>query len=111
MRSAIRRGDQRSTSPFSGTLEILVFDNGDGVAAGEVPRLFLRRASVASAEDRPRHGLGLHLASELAAGFGGKLTYSPAQPVGSRFRLTLPSGLAGEVNVQEAMPASGETET
>ncbi|MFB2552920.1 MASE1 domain-containing protein [Ensifer soli] len=73
-----------------GAVDILVSDNGPGVPASEVSRLFLRRAPDLDGDERPRNGLGLHLASELASRLGGSLSYWRREPSGSCFRLSLP---------------------
>lgn len=77
----------------SGRIEILVSDNGQGIPAAEIPRLFLRRNNNGEPNGSPRHGLGLHLASEMATSLGGKLTYTTLQPHGSCFRLALSAHL------------------
>ncbi len=76
-----------------GTVEIRVADQGAGVPADVVPRLFQR---FASGERRSGTGLGLFIARELARAQGGDVTYEPpsaGSPGG--FLVTLPSADRG----------------
>lgn len=73
------------------SIEILVADRGQGVAAHAAKKLFFPRLLAALAPDASGSGMGLYLASERAAKLGGRLTYSQVQPTGARFRLVLPA--------------------
>ena len=72
-------------------VEIKVTDGGRGIAPGDVKHLFRPRAAAQRDANGPGVGLGLYLASEQASGLGGELTYAPAQPRGSTFRLVVPA--------------------
>ena len=70
-----------------------VEDRGPGVAPEFVPRLFERfsRSDESRRSAAPGAGLGLSIASAYANALGGELAYSPAQPRGARFTLSLPA--------------------
>jgi signal transduction histidine kinase len=72
-------------------LEVTIEDCGPGVQEAFVGSLFERftRGPTDSSEGA---GLGLSIALSFARAHGGTLTYEPAQPRGSRFRLVLPAG-------------------
>ena len=66
-----------------------VVDEGPGVSADVVPRLFQR---FATGDNRKGLGIGLFLARRIAAHHGGDLTLESRLGEGARFRLTLPIG-------------------
>jgi two-component system, OmpR family, sensor kinase len=74
-----------------GTVVVEVDDDGPGVPAGEIPRLFDRfyRASAPSA--RPGSGLGLAIVSAVAAAHGGTAEARLNEPHGLRITLTVPA--------------------
>ena len=76
-----------------GSVSLEVLDHGTGVPEDFVPHLFERftRAPSAAAGHQSGSGFGLYIVSRLAEANGARLTYSPAIPSGSRFRLDLPS--------------------
>jgi two-component system OmpR family sensor kinase len=74
-----------------GTVTVQVSDDGPGVPAGQLPRIFDRfyRASAPSA--RPGSGLGLAIVTAVAATHGGTTHAALNQPHGLRITLTLPA--------------------
>jgi signal transduction histidine kinase len=72
-----------------GELRVTIEDRGPGVAHEFVGSLFERftRGPTHSSEGA---GLGLSIAQTFTRAHGGTLTYEPAVPHGSRFRLVLP---------------------
>jgi PAS domain S-box-containing protein len=76
-----------------GSVFLEVLDHGAGVPEDFVPHLFERftRASSAAAGQPAGSGFGLYIVGRLAEANGAGLTYAPATPSGSRFRLDLPS--------------------
>jgi two-component system, OmpR family, sensor kinase len=68
-----------------GALEVL--DEGPGVPADILPRIFERFSSGAGS---PGIGLGLYLAKRIALAHGGELTVESQPGKGARFRLELP---------------------
>jgi signal transduction histidine kinase len=71
-----------------------VWDQGLGIAAEDLPRLFSRFGRLVTRENShiPGTGLGLYLARELARLHGGDITVRSAAGSGSCFTLTLPVG-------------------
>lgn len=87
------RGDVHvMVMPDGDRARLTVRDEGPGVPAGEVERLFLRFARGEAARDRPGAGLGLPIARGLAHGMGGEVEHVG----GSAFVLTLPVWRAEE---------------
>ena len=80
---------------------IEVLDDGPGIPADTLPRMFDRFASdrrPSAAPDGRRHfGLGLALVSEIATRHGGTVTAENRRPpqVGALVRLTVPGGTVG----------------
>lgn len=73
--------DKRTT-----TLSLKVEDDGKGIPPEDVERVF--DAFVRGQTDKDGSGLGLYIATELAARLGGTLTYSPREAGGSCFSLS-----------------------
>jgi signal transduction histidine kinase len=71
---------------------VQVHDDGPGVPAALVPRLFTRFAVGPGSSGL---GLGLFMARSIAEAHGGTLTYDPDGAGGATFRLALP--LAGSI--------------
>lgn len=61
-------------------------DDGAGIPADRVPRLF-----TVDPSSNVRLGIGLAVARELARRYGGDLVYSPRPGGGSQFSLTMPA--------------------
>jgi signal transduction histidine kinase len=70
---------------------LLVDDDGPGVAAGDVDRVFLPGWRADPEDDHAGGGLGLALARRLAVACGGSITCRP-RDTGGRFEVTLPPG-------------------
>jgi signal transduction histidine kinase len=77
----------------NGSVFLEVLDHGAGVPEDFVPHLFERftRASGAVSGHPAGSGFGLYIVHRLAEANGARLSYSPGTPVGSLFRLDLPS--------------------
>jgi two-component system OmpR family sensor kinase len=75
-----------------GRATLRVADNGPGIAAEHVDRVFDRfyRADQARSRDRGGSGLGLSIAASVAAAHGGRIAYSDTAGGGATFTLTLP---------------------
>ncbi|WP_376099467.1 ATP-binding protein [Roseomonas sp. CCTCC AB2023176] len=73
-----------------GMVEVTVADNGRGIAAGDLERVFelFRRAGV---QDRPGEGIGLAHVRALARRLGGDVTVESVLGQGSRFRVSIPA--------------------
>ncbi|TXI23202.1 MAG: hypothetical protein E6Q67_04770 [Roseateles sp.] len=71
-----------------------VIDDGPGIAAADLPRIFEPFWRSPEQDAQPGTGLGLASARQLAQAMGGELTVSSQPGRGSRFRLSLPLNLA-----------------
>ena len=72
------------------TVEVAVGDDGSGVPADLVPRLFEPFARGSNAETQGGSGIGLALCRRLVEAFGGDIRYESTGP-GARFTIRLPS--------------------
>ena len=91
-------GDVRVAVSAAGPwVEVVVSDDGPGIAADELGRVF--EAFYRTGADRERSpggsGLGLAIASGVAAAAGGELVVSSDAGKGSTFTLRLPAAAAG----------------
>jgi two-component system, OmpR family, sensor kinase len=74
-----------------GTVEVEVSDDGPGVPAGELSRIFDRFYRASAPSVRPGSGLGLAIVTAVAAAHGGTAQAAPNQPNGLRITLTMPA--------------------
>jgi len=79
-------------SQANGMLEISVSDNGIGIPADQIPRIFDCFSRVERAEiwHTVGTGLGLYIANGLVEAHGGKITVESEEGRGSCFTFTLP---------------------
>jgi signal transduction histidine kinase len=77
-------------------LEVAVIDNGIGIAAVDMPRVFARFFRAGNARYTSGAGLGLSIAQRIAEQHGGKIRVESELGAGSCFTVTLP--LLGEAN-------------
>ncbi|MFG6413487.1 ATP-binding protein [Roseateles sp. DC23W] len=82
-----------------GRLRCEVVDEGPGIAAADLPRIFEPFWRAPDQAGKPGTGLGLAIALQLAQAMGGTIEVSSQPGQGSRFLLTLPlsTAAAGEV--------------
>jgi two-component system, OmpR family, sensor kinase len=73
-----------------GTITVRVSDDGPGVPAGQLHRIFDRFYRAAPSA-RPGSGLGLAIVTAVAAAHGGTAAARPGQPHGLQVTLTLPA--------------------
>jgi two-component system OmpR family sensor kinase len=73
-----------------GTVTVQVSDDGPGVPAGQLPRIFDRFYRAAAPSARPGSGLGLAIVTAVAATHGGTTEAQLNEPHGLRITLTLP---------------------
>ena len=76
------------------TARIVVEDHGVGIPPEHVARIFERfhRVDPARAAETGGAGLGLAIVRRIARLHGGDVAYSPSDPKGSRFTLSIPRG-------------------
>ncbi|MGH9009287.1 MAG: PAS domain-containing sensor histidine kinase [Acidimicrobiia bacterium] len=89
--NAYRYGGPRVSiegSASAGTVRLAVADDGSGVPADLVPRLFEPFARGSNAETQGGSGIGLALCRRLVEAFGGEIRYEPGSP-GARFTIAL----------------------
>ena len=84
-------------------VRIEVSDDGPGVPADKLPRVFERFYRAGTGGSRPGSGLGLAIVAEVAAAHGGAAEAAPVSPHGLRIALTLP---AERVSQLAAVPSS-----
>jgi len=79
-----------------GTVELTVEDDGVGIPAEDLPRIFERYVRIAHPETKAASGLGLglHVVRSLAEAQGGTVEVESLPGKGSRFRLLLPAAEA-----------------
>jgi PAS domain S-box-containing protein len=80
-----------------GAIEIAVTDQGEGIAAEEIPRIFEEFVQLPSAAQAQGTGLGLPISRRLATLLGGSIAVDSTPGKGSTFRLALPSHPPGAV--------------
>jgi len=78
-----------SASSVDGTITVAITDDGPGVPACELPRIFDRFYRGGHAR-QPGSGLGLAIVAAIAAAHRGAVRAEPADPHGLRVALTLP---------------------
>lgn len=74
-----------------GVVRVSVIDNGPGIAAEDLPRLFDRFYRAAIVRGRPGTGLGLPIARWIAEEHQGSLSVESTPGQGSAFTLSLPA--------------------
>ncbi|MET7880590.1 HAMP domain-containing sensor histidine kinase [Micromonospora profundi] len=102
-------GEIRATVAAAGPLVVVeVTDQGPGIPAEHLPRLFDRFYKADPSRSAPGSGLGLAIAREQATLLGGVLSVRSEPGAGTRFRLELPAHGPGGVPRPAAHP-DGET--
>lgn len=89
----------------SGDLSLIVEDNGAGIPAAKLPRVFFPRFTT-----KGEHGAGLGLAmvKKWLTAVGGTIRVSSTEGEGARFVLTLPCEVAGTPPAGEEAPNEPE---
>lgn len=81
-----------TVEPRGANVDILVEDDGPGIAAERIGELFTRGARL-DTTGKPGTGLGLAIVRDVAEIYGGKITLEESEDLGGLLaRLTLPSG-------------------
>jgi signal transduction histidine kinase len=85
-------GTVRVSTRVAGGVELLIDDDGPGVAAEDRARVFDEFARGASAAGTEGAGLGLYVAREVLEAQGASIVVTDAPGGGARFVIALPSG-------------------
>ncbi|GAA1694992.1 hypothetical protein GCM10009808_10150 [Microbacterium sediminicola] len=80
-----------SAASERGALVLRISDQGPGVDAGDVERIFERFARARESGKRRGFGLGLALVRDILARYGGRIEVASTSPAGTTFAITLPS--------------------
>jgi signal transduction histidine kinase len=86
-------------------VELAVIDEGVGIAAEDIPRIFEEFVQVSESK-QPGTGLGLPISRRLAQLLDGSLTVCSTPGEGSTFRLTLPASLEDDFAREPALSAA-----
>jgi len=73
-----------------GAVEIRVSDTGEGIAPGQIERIFQPFVSLRSPGDPPGAGLGLAICRQLVEAAGGSITVASERGSGAVFTVTAP---------------------
>jgi signal transduction histidine kinase len=73
-------------------LELIVRDNGEGIDAELLPRIFIRGVRGDAARTRRGGGLGLSIVQQIATQHGGSISVQSKPNEGACFVLSLPAG-------------------
>jgi signal transduction histidine kinase/CheY-like chemotaxis protein len=79
-----------------GGVTVTVADQGTGISAEDLPRVFDEFVQITGAEQQTGTGLGLPISRRLAAILGGSLDAESTPGAGSRFTLVLPPAADGK---------------
>ncbi|MFJ6168169.1 ATP-binding protein [Micromonospora orduensis] len=107
--NAVEHGGGAITATVTGAGPLVVFevtDEGPGIPAEHLPRVFDRFHKVDPSRSAPGSGLGLAIAREHATLLGGALSVRSAPGAGARFRLELPAG-GPQVGDSAHLPEAG----
>jgi len=93
-----------------GRVVVEVSDNGPGVPADRLPRIFDRFYRAGTPAQRPGSGLGLAIVTEIAAAHDGTVTAAASWPRGLRVTLAVPAWRsAGSMDARDDQPEAAET--
>ena len=87
-------------------VELALRDEGHGVPADDVARIFDKGYRGANADGVPGSGLGLYMARSVVEVHGGTLTYACPPEGGAEFRLWLPAQASGAKSLASGMTSS-----
>jgi signal transduction histidine kinase len=91
-------------SDAGGTLVLRVRDRGEGIAPGDLPRIFDRFVQIDQSATRSHGGvgLGLHLVRQLSRRLGGDVMVDSVLGEGSVFTVVIPIAAPGETSTPDA---------
>ena len=107
----LRGGVRVELLPSGESVEMAVMDTGTGIPAAELPKIFKRFERVEGAVGRSFEGtgIGLALVQELVKIHGGKITVESQESSGSRFTVSIPTGVSHLNDVQLRRRAGNAT--
>lgn len=85
-----------TASRCGASVTIAVSDDGPGVPADQLPRIFDRFYRAGAPSQRPGSGLGLAIVTAIAAAHDGSASAAPNHPQGLRITVALPAGVVSE---------------
>jgi signal transduction histidine kinase len=74
----------------SGGVAVVVEDEGKGIAADEIPKVFQKYFRGRAAQSKPGAGLGLYLVERIAHVHGGSVSVESVPGAGCRFGFNFP---------------------
>jgi signal transduction histidine kinase len=95
--NAVKFADRRhpevrvSAAHEDGSWRVTVEDNGEGIAAADLERIFGAFERASAGVDMGGYGLGLAICQRLVDRYGGRIGVESEPPNGSRFWFTLPA--------------------
>jgi signal transduction histidine kinase len=87
-----------SSRIFDGHLEIVVIDNGVGVDAGYLEKIFVPFQRLHSRDEIPGNGLGLATGRRVTRALGGTMLASSVDEGGLTIRITVPASQNGSMD-------------
>lgn len=92
-------------------VELIVKDNGPGIALEYQQRVFERFYRIAESADQPGSGIGLALVQEVVKAHRGQISLESAPKLGCRFRVLLPlsAGFDGDTDAATDMDTNMDT--
>jgi two-component system sensor histidine kinase BaeS len=105
LKYAVARVDVAARADGAGRLAVVVADDGPGIPAEDLPRVFDRLYTVRAAPGRAvGTGLGLAIVRQLAAAMGGTAIAERGDGGGTRFVVTVPLGAPRDVPDAHRLP-------
>ncbi|HEX5971315.1 MAG TPA: ATP-binding protein [Gemmatimonadaceae bacterium] len=98
-----------SSTPEGGAM-VEVKDQGEGIAPGDLEKIFEEFVQLGKTQLTEGTGLGLPISRRLAEMMGGTLEVESTLGEGSTFRLMLPANASAPPRAAEPAPASGRDE-
>ena len=99
--TAVITADHDGAMNDGGRVVVEVSDNGPGVPADRLPRIFDRFYRAGTPAQCPGSGLGLAIVTEIAAAHDGTVTAAPNWPRGLRVTLAVPAWRPGSADAQD----------
>lgn len=96
-----------SIKQTSESVQMTVRDQGIGIAAEHLERIFVRFERAVSSDNYGGLGLGLYIVHQIVEALGGTIRVSSEIGRGSSFTVSLPrAGLEGSIHIESSSPVS-----